>query len=71
MKSFNKFQIIKTKCEVTFQNLWTVQRRDGLSINDGVLGYNFLECDYQQAIALCKTLEDQFSTKENGGKNEI
>lgn len=55
------FKISKEFCEELNCQVWSVSRRDGFVIKDGVTAYNFLLDDWDKAIDCAKKLELQCS----------
>lgn len=51
------FMIVKEFCFDANAYLWKVCRRDGKSFNDGVISYNFVLDDWEEAIRCRKALE--------------
>ena len=55
------FMILKTVCDESGSEQWSVMRRDGKTIEDGIVSYNFSYSNPEAAIACRMKLEAKYS----------
>ena len=55
------FQISRKFCEALGCDVWSVGRRDGAAIKDGIESYNFLVDEWERAIECVRKLAAQYS----------